>query len=231
MRRALLKMVGLVWFNLLFINVPSFAQDYSGDSVFYTPISKIKKKSPTSALDQGRWINYFFTLQTGALIGCKDCSQVSDVSFTTSTVHGVTIGRKLRIGAGFGFDSYTDWQTLPIFGAVSWDLIGNKNSNALFVQWNYGGAKAWMNKTAQEYGYKDSSGGRTTSVQLGYRIKYYDLRISFSLGLRSQQVSSYNEYPTFYRGPTGQLVAGTPSSKTNSEELNRLQFSMTLGWR
>ena len=79
-----------------------------------------------------RKIEYYFQFQSGALIGCTSCSDGKQISFSGSTTHGIKIGRKLRVGAGVGLDSYFEWNTMPLFGSVSWDLIGKKN--VLFVK-------------------------------------------------------------------------------------------------
>lgn len=178
-----------------------------------------------------RGIPYFVYFQSGALVGCNDCSEKKEVSFTASVVHGFSLSKKLRVGAGIGFDSYANWQTLPLFGSVSWDLLGNKNTNALFLQFNYGWAHPWLNKTARTYGYKEVNGGKMYALSLGYRIRYHDLRLSFALGLKSQDVSSYYEYPTYYTTITGQVREGMASTQKLEEELKRVQFAMAIGWK
>ena len=101
------------------------AQDFEADSVYYTPISKSvespKKKAPAKifvdTVQHGKSIEYFFNIQVGPLIGCNDCGESKEVTFTSSTIHGITIGKKLRTGIGIGFDSYDTWQTMPFLEA------------------------------------------------------------------------------------------------------------------
>ena len=83
---------------------------------------------------------YYFYLQSGTLIGCNDCGRGKELTFTGATVQGVKIGKRLRVGAGLGYDSYFGWNMVPIFGSVSWDLFAKKN--AFFLEFNYGGALA-----------------------------------------------------------------------------------------
>lgn len=210
------------------------AQDnFDRDSVYYTPIPKetpSRKKETSKGEQDGERISYFFTIGSGALVGCQDCKSGSEVTFSSATIHGVTIGKKLRVGAGLGYDSYYLLQTTPIFGSVSLDLIGNRNKNALFLQFSYGGAGVWRN-SQDEYGYKKVEGGKVINTQLGYRVRYHDMRFSFSIGTKYQEVTTFYEYPTFIYNFNGQYIAGTPSTKSVLQEMNRLQFSLAIGWR
>ncbi len=205
--------------------------DYDADSVKYTPIAKpiyklkVKHKSP---VDTDK-IQYFFNVQFGALVGCNDCGKGKDFTSTAATVHGVSIGKKLRMGLGLGFDSYLNWQTLPLFGQASWDLIGNRNKNALFLQMSYGWAHPWFEKGSQ-YSYYDIDpfqsveGGRMINPQIGYRLKYYDLRLTFSLGYKYQNIS--------YRIPGNCPYCDLLTTGSDvSREMNRFQMMMSVGWK
>src|SRR6267154_1561715 len=109
------------------------AQNYDSDSVYYTPIPKpTQGRSSDDEQKNPGSVVYFFAIQAGALVGCNDCSKGKEFTFSAATIQGVTIGRKFRTGIGLGFDSYQHWQTVPIYGMVSWDLIGDKNKNAVF---------------------------------------------------------------------------------------------------
>jgi len=176
-----------------------------------------------------RKIEYYFQFQSGALIGCTSCSDGKQISFSGSTTHGIKIGRKLRVGAGVGLDSYFDWNTMPVFGSVGWDLIGKKN--ALYVELNYGSAlTSWRPQDYQEYGYQKTNAGKMYSYGLGYRIKYEKMRISFGVGRKTQLVTSYYEYPTYYWN-NNNYVQGDPSRKTVRNEMNRLQVWLAVGWK
>ncbi len=222
--------------TILIVSSKTLAQDFDGDSIYYTPIpKKIEKHSKHKSVFQDSVKNdqrfsYFFNLQVGTLIGCNDCSNGKETTFTSSTTHGAIIGKKLRVGAGIGFDSYYNWHTMPIFGSISWDLVGTKNTNALFVQFNYGGAEAWRNKSEQDYGLANTSGGRVSSILVGYRVKYHDVRISLSAGAKFQRVKSYYEYPTLY-WRNGEWVEGKPNTKSIQQDMSRLMFGMTIGWK
>ncbi len=205
-----MKPIVLLIINLI-IGASSFAQPIGQDSIS-------KKK-----------IEYYFQFQSGSLIGCNSCSDGKQISFSGSTSHGVKIGKKLRVAAGVGLDSYFEWNTMPMFGSVSWDLIGKKN--VLYVEMNYGGALAsWKPLDFQEYGYQKTNAGRMISYVVGYRIKYDEMRISIGLGQKNQRLTSYYEYETYYWNNIA-YVLGDPNRKTVKNEINRLQVWIAVGWK
>jgi len=228
-----MKNIFITFLLACFTAVVCKAQDYAADSVYYTPIPKTeiekKKRKAEDEVQLDRTLAYFFTIQSGALIGCKDCSFKREVSLSASTIHGVTIGKKLRIGAGIGFDTYQNWQTMPLFGSVSWDLFGHRNKNAVFVQFNYGWAKAWASGLAYNY-FQNIEGGRIVSTLAGYRIKYHDLRLSFGIGYKYQSVAASYQYPRYYYDYIGRF-AGDANSYRLQESMNRLSLTMIFGWK
>ncbi|HMG90337.1 MAG TPA: hypothetical protein VK589_09755 [Chryseolinea sp.] len=231
------------------------AQDFDADSIYYTPIPKVnsveqsKRGSPSveettrppnpfavglvldDSVTSERFVEYFFNVQVGSLIGCSDCISEKEVSFTASTVHGITVGEKFRVGGGLGFDSYYGWQTVPFFGSISWDLLGTKNTNALFLQCNYGWSSPWRTEKAWEYGMTSVDGGQMFYGMAGVRLKYYDLRLSFTVGGKVQQVSSYFDSPTFYYDVNGNPISGTSSRTTIAETMKRFAMTITIGWK
>lgn len=212
-------------------------QDFEADSIFYTHIPKKIETKPAprkifrDTLQNDQRIGYFFNVQSGAMIGCNDCEFSKEVTFSAATTHGITIGRKLRTGIGIGFDSYFEWTTMPIFGSLSWDLLGTKNTQALFVQANYGWSNSWIKKSEWIAGSTSVDGGAMASALVGYRVKYYDVKISLAIGTKFQRVYRYYEYPTFYFLPDGTMVEGSPNKTTIKEELNRLMISLIVGWK
>lgn len=177
-----------------------------------------------------RKIEYYFQIQSGSLIGCNSCSNGKQISFSGSTTHGIKIGRKLRVGTGVGLDSYFDWNTIPVFGSVSWDLFGKKN--ALYIETTYGGALvAWKPMNYGEYGYQKTDAGKGYSYGIGYRIKYEEMSISLGIGHKTQRVTSYYEYPTSYWYNNNKYVQGDPSRKTVKNEMNRLMVWISIGWK
>jgi hypothetical protein len=214
--------------------IPNFlqAQHVTDDSVQYTPIpipvvkeKKIDNADGTSKRD--RKVAYFLILQSGALVGCSQCGDATDVSFTTSAVNGVTIAKKIQAGIGVGFDTYLGWQTLPVYASLGYDLFGNKNGNAFFIRLNYGFSKAWRLDSFRGYSFQKAEGGRMFAPQAGYRIKYHDLNLSFAVGVRFQRVFSYYEYPTWT------MVNGEYQPSTNNsivkQDMTRLMITMAVG--
>jgi hypothetical protein len=222
-------------FSLLLVAMTvlnAFSQEYDSDSIYYTPIAKPKLKSKNGEIGSSKRIEYFFNIQTGALVGCNDCSKGKEFTFSVLTVQGITIGKKLRTGLGMGFDSYQNWQTLPLFGMVSWDLIGNKTRNALFVQMNYGWAHPWFvrdgfysNSIADPF--SDVNGGKMINPQIGYRISYFNLRLLLVAGYKFQSISY--KRPNYYYCPTCDLQQQSFDDIT--QDMNRVQVMMAIGWK
>lgn len=193
---------------------------------FVAPAQEVQMDS----LEKNRF-QYYFQLQSGALIGCNDCSKGKQVSFTTAFNNGIKIGKYWQVGGGIGFDSYANWNLLPVFVSTAWEIHSKKNKNALFLQFDYGDAiGGWkpIQYDYEEYGLIDTRYGRMYSYSIGYRIKYDQLRISFGLGRKSQRITSFYEYPTYYWN-NNLMVMGDPSRKEVTSNLNRLMIWMTIG--
>ena len=215
--------------------------DFDSDSIYYTPIPKaggISKKERRVRLRNFHCLRgtlktrgpvYFLSLQTGALVGCNSCSNGEGVTTTVSLANGITIGKKARVSVGLGFDSYTGWTTLPAFASLSWDVFGNRDRNALFVQFNYGTSKAWKQKHYLENGFAGAEGRRMLVPQFGYRIKYHNLNVSFVTGVKLQRVLSFYEYPTWH-WVDGESRQGTNKS-TIRQDMSRLMVTMSVGWK
>lgn len=181
------------------------------------------------SLKKERKIIYFFNVQAGSLIGCNECKVGKEVTFSTSTLHGVQLGKRLRVGGGIGFDSYRDWQAIPFFGSVAFDLVGKKNK--VFAQINYGWAKAWKPFEDNVYGFKEAKGGESYTMSLGYRIHYGAVRMAILLGYKLQRAEAKYEYPYFIYNNTlpPEILPG--SSRTVSEKMNRFALSLSVGWK
>jgi hypothetical protein len=177
---------------------------------------------------QQKFISYFFTVQTGTIVGCRDCKVGKEITFSASTIHGIKVGRKLRVGAGVGFDSYSNWQTLPLFGSVSLDLFGKNNT--VFTQLNYGWARAWRPFSNQEYGFKDTNGGQSFSAMIGYRIMYGDMRLALSAGYKFQSATAYYQY-SYYSWLYSNQNYETGTQQTVKENMNRLAILLSVGWK
>lgn len=203
--------------SLLFISGLASAQPDS------TTVMRVKKAA------------YFFYIQSGMLLGkypsgCTDCNPVKEATFSAATIHGVKIGKRLRVGGGLGFDAYSGWNVVPIFANASWDLFSRKD--AFFLQLNYGTSlKSWKQVPYEEYGLQSSQGRVMINPAVGYRIRYHDASMALLVGYKLQMMTSYYEYPTYYWHPIqGQLI-GDNNSITQDQTLNRLMVSLSIGWK
>jgi hypothetical protein len=197
-----------------------------GFIVLFCASSSLSAQRPDSTHTKS--IRYFFNLSTGTLIGCADCKEGSEVTFSASTFQGLG-GKKWRAGVVLGYDSYYNLQTTPILATISFDLIGNRDRNALFIQAGYGPSFAWRN-VLPEYGYQNVEGGKSFSAQLGYRVRYYDLRLSFFVGTKVQNITTKYESPNYYY-QYGRPQLGAASTTSVNQELNRIQVGVSIGRR
>jgi hypothetical protein len=231
----MMKLPFLLVLFLVVINVlTGYSQRYDSDSVYYAPIAKPKLKVSEAKMQSSKRLEYFFNVQAGMLVGCNDCGKTKDYTFSAATVHGAAIGRKFRAGIGLGFDSYENWQTLPLFGMASWDLIGNKNRNALFVQMNYGWAHPWFVRDGYYSNYSSDpfsgvSGGRMINPQIGYRIHYYNLKLSLVIGYKFQQI--LYKKPSYYYPNCPMCDFPQQSLDEVTQDMNRVQLIMSVGWK
>lgn len=153
-------------------------------------------------------IRYSNSFQAGALLGKK-----GNGSYTTlTTIHGIRYNR-LGIGLGTGYEGYTEWRTLPLFAAVSYDFVKVKD-NAFFVQFNGGYSLAYRTAEYEDNRDYDVDGGQTFAGILGYRIKTNKLSISFSSGYKFQRIK-YSYTPSLWWG--GDVAAPVTSVERDME--------------
>jgi hypothetical protein len=65
---------------------------------------------------------------------------------------------------------------------------------------------------------------------LGYRISYEKMRISLGVGRKTQLITSYYEYPTYYWN-FNNYTQGESSKRSVKNELNRLMIYLAVGWK
>jgi hypothetical protein len=175
-------------------------------------------------------VEYFFYFQSGMMVGCNECGKGKEITFSGATVHGIKLGKRLRIGGGLGYDSYYNISTVPVFSSASWDLFAKKN--AFFLQFNYGGAlKVWKYSEYDEYGYQKSNGGRMVNPMVGYRIRYHDASIALMLGYKFQNIKSYYEYENYVWNPATQSYLTEPIGSSEKRSINRFLVSLAVGWK
>lgn len=219
------------------------AQDFDADSIYYTPIPKTaaevqyveqqqRKRVFADTISSQKFIQYFFNVALGPLVGCSDCISNKEVTITSSTTHGITVGKKFRTGLGFGIDAYYQWVTMPLFGSVSFDVFGTRNTNALFVRVDLGYSAAWRMAESSDFTATGVDGGRMLDLAAGYRIKYHDMTISMSFGVKYQNVSYFFETPSYYYTWDGVLMQGaSPNRTTVNEDMSRFMTTIAIGWK
>lgn len=235
----LLSIAVLLAINVTFIFTASGQNpDFDSDSIYYTPIARTPpatvERNVSVFRDTTRkndLVGYYFDVGMGMQVGCRDCATGTEFTFATSTTHGITLGRKTRVGLGVGLNTYVGWRTLPMFGSVSYDLAGTKNTHALFVQGHYGWSFAWRETLPYEVPPKEVQGGVMWAALVGYRVRYHNLRISISTGFRQQIVSSMFETETWIPSETGMMARGTPSRTTVQTTMGRGVLNLAFSWK
>lgn len=213
---------------ITFVRIVSIFIVLQGSLSLYAQQNVSNVTLATDSVKTERNFPYFITVQLGMLIHCPDCNDEHPITLTTSIIQGVRIGKKLQTGIGIGFDQYDDYKILPVFGSLAWDIAGNKNTNALFIQFNYGGSKSWTDKSKETYGYDHTTGGRMICALLGYRIKFKKIKISFSAGTKWQRVFTYYQYPSYYYTFRDIAMPGLYNTVTVQQDMNRFIFATTV---
>ena len=216
----------------------SIAQTYDSDSIYYTPL---QRKAPATVERNvrvfrdttmgGKLVEYYFDMNIGMLAGCRDCGTGTEFTFSTATTHGVTLGRKTRLGAGVGFDTYVGWKTLPLFGAVSYDIAGTKNTHAIFVEFQYGYGFAWYTVPANQQHPTDVNGGQVFAILAGYRVRYHNLRVAISAGFKQQSSTTIYETDNWVVNEKGGVVRGTPNITTVKMDMGRAELRLAFSWK
>lgn len=220
--------LALLFVALVFAQATGWTQQINADSTEQRGTGILPEGSSG---EQKKRLQYFLMFQTGSLAACTSCWGGKQLTYTASITQGITLGNRLRIGAGFGIDSYYGWRVMPVYGTLSWDAIKIRKGSAIFFQLNYGRGLFQAYDFADQYGFKDMEAGRMVFPQLGFRTTYHDLRLSLLVGYKNQNVITYFEYPSWYRDWTGSMIAGSPSHSTVTQQIERLAITVGLGWR
>jgi len=164
---------------------------------------------------------YFGSIQSGALIGCRDCEVSRDVTFSFQTTHGVQMVNRARAGISVGFDAYPQWQAVPLQASVSYDVIGKHNP--IFVDANYGWGWAWRPAGEAEPGFHSDRGGQSFSFRLGYRITQDKISVAIVVGYKEQSVEA--DYRFVIDSPNV-----PPATVKLEEKLKTLSLMLAVGW-
>ena len=169
-----------------------------------------------NSMPSKRKVIYYNNFLAGGLLGAPGTGS----GLTFSTTHGIRINR-LSVGAGFGFDSYFDWKTVPVFGTIEFDFAKIKR-NAFFLQFNAGYADAArINREEWITEYREY-GGVMTSFMLGYKIRVEKFSMYVLAGHKSQEANySYNPQPW--------SSFASPPNYSVEENMNRFVVQLGFG--
>lgn len=165
----------------------------------------------------------FVSLSSGVLAG--EHPQTGKILTSTTSLSGGLKVKQMRVGVGIGFDSYPEWQTMPLYGTIAFDL--SKNTHGLFMQFSYGYAFAWMQENEFNRPSKEE-GGRMLNPMVGYFLTTGSCRVGLSVGYKFQRVwarydNQYNLASSFWPRHGNQT--------TVTQSIERVVVSLSVGWR
>lgn len=165
-------------------------------------------------------LTYSNSFMIGGLFG-KDGA---DNTFTSNMNHGIRYGR-LATGLGIGYDSYTDWRSMPVYGYAAVDFAKIKH-NTFFLYVSGGYSKLWYGPESEDGApsYTVENGGNFNSM-LGCRIEANQYRIYIATGYKFQRLD-YSFSSQYWWDST------RPAPVTSVEmELNRFVIQLGFGWK
>lgn len=175
-------------------------------------------------------IRYAFTLNS-AVMFCNDCVSESSTVALPTTIHGIR-WKKLRVGVGVGYTSFGPVRAMPYFGSVSLGLTGKKKQNGIFVEFNYGGAHAWLAPTMRSGDLlKDVTAKGFTQLSAGYAYHYHGLRLAAQVGVHALRTFRTLEYGQGYYYPYGTTdnFYVPPQREYVEYETTRLFLAISIG--
>lgn len=159
--------------------------------------------------------HYFVSVYAGGLFGKKG----NGSSLTTTVIQGVRYQR-FALGAGVGYDAYQDWQTLPLFGSLGYDVL-TRGNNIFFLQLHAGYSKAWNPFTNEQQISSSLEAGRLLHPVVGYRLTRGNLNVSLSAGYKFQRLK-YESAPMWW---------DWANKATVKRDIERLSIQMGIGFR
>ena len=173
-------------------------------------------------------LRYAFTINS-AMLFCKDCNIEGSLVAMPTTIHGIRY-RELRLGAGIGYTSFGPVRSMPYFGSLSWDLFGKKRKSGLFVEFNYGGAHAWLGPSYDDRYLKEVKAWGFIQASAGYAFHYYKLRLAVQAGFQSLKTRRTYVYGDPYSYPWGPGEFTLPAQQTITDYNTRRAFlTLSIG--
>lgn len=176
-----------------------------------------------------RPLRYVFTINSAVLL-CASCASESSSIALPTTIHGIQV-KRWRLGAGIGYTSFGPIRAMPYFGSVTYNLYGKKRKNGFFVEYNYGGAHAWLASVLDRNNFlKDVEASGFSQVSLGYALHYEKLRIAAQAGFQTLKTLRRYEYGGgyFYPLPTQDFFV-PPNEELVEYETNRFFVAISIG--
>lgn len=127
--------------------------------------------------------HYFFCLQTGGAFGKNGHGG----SLTNALIQGVRYER-ITFGVGVGYDVYTDWQVVPLFASVSFDVLRH-GAGAAYVQMNGGYSDAWSSTLRDSPLFFIEKRNPYLNPLVGYRLAAGKMNVYLSAGYKFQRVT------------------------------------------
>jgi len=75
------------------------------------------------------------------------------------------------------------------------------------------------------------SGGKMINPSIGYRIKYYNLKMSLAVGYKFQRIFYKTNYYGYYCPSCNYIAFSMPAQSEITQDFNRLQVILIVGWK
>jgi hypothetical protein len=159
-------------------------------------------------------VRYANSFSFGTLLG-KD----GDVStFSFETIHGVRF-KKVFVGLGVGYDTYTEWTVVPMIATVSFD-VWTRRSNAVFIR--FSGARVYADDVLRDdsgfvYSFQN---GSMLYPSVGYKLSTNKCNVYFSAGYKMQTINYRQGYRWWWGGTETDI----------KREIQRITLSLGIGF-
>lgn len=158
---------------------------------------------------------WFVSLHAGALF-----SEVGGTAtISTQLFQGIHYNR-FSLGVGVGYDTYDDWETLPVFTGIGYDVVRH-GRNALYVQLNGGYSKSWSRIPDELSVGMQYDGGYFIHPMAGYRLQQGKIAFHLTCGYKIQRIQ--------YRRSMGGWGWGLPMVTTVDQDMERLSVQLGIG--
>lgn len=167
----------------------------------------------------GQKASYYNSFVAGTLIGCGECANGKDFTFSFLTLHGIKFPAGVNVALGVGMDAYSDWRLFPVVGSITIDR--ELRENAVFVQLNSGYSWGRYTFPLTNENITHQSGGFVVNPVMGYRLGRGKSRIYLQAGYKFQFAKvSYS--PAWWWGPAPNF--------TREYDLSRVVVQMGFGF-